>query len=192
MASTEETKLPARYPTFKYREDGMFQPRDTIALTTKAAFLSSGAGIFVAAIKASLAPNRSFKSSVLAHSRYVWLYGAVGTAYTAVEAITANLTESDSAWSTFYGGAAAGGIMGTAYKSVSKVIGGAIAVGAILSFAHWSGNFTGYGRKQAQENSRGEAIEIEKGNRQGFFDVVHRRPLSQTIDELGDLVKPFK
>lgn len=76
-------------------------------------------------------------------------------------------------------------------KTLPKVFGGAIAVGTALGLAHFTGGFNTYGRKESQENSRGEAIEVEKGNKQGFFDVVHRRPLSQTLEELGDLAKPF-
>uniref|UniRef100_A0A060T9D3 ARAD1D14542p n=1 Tax=Blastobotrys adeninivorans TaxID=409370 RepID=A0A060T9D3_BLAAD len=193
MAS--ESGPAVRYPTFKYRPYPDFEPRDTLALTSRAAVLSTGAGVFVAALKASLGPSRTSLGSIITHSRYIWLYGAVGTAYTVGEAVTANLHQKESAWNTFVGGMLAGGVMGASYKNgarVSKVIGGAIALGTILGLAHWTGNFNGYDRKEAAKQSSGEPVEVEKGDRQTFWQVVHRRPLSQTIDELGDLVRPIK
>lgn len=40
----------------------------------------------------------------------------MGTAFTLVENVSANLREKESAWNTFLGGAAAGGIMGSTCK----------------------------------------------------------------------------
>lgn len=76
-------------------------------------------------------------------------------------------------------------------KSVPKVVGFAGFLGATLGIYEWSGGVAGWGREQALQ-IKGELTELEDGQRQGFWDVVHRRPLSQTLDELGDLVKPFK
>lgn len=188
--SLEGDKKQVRYPTFNYRDYGQYQPRDTILVTARAAAISTGAGIFVSALKASLGPARTSLGSIITHSRYIWLYGAVGTAYTFGESITANLRGKESAWNTFAGGALAGGIMGSTFRSLPKVFGGGIAVGTALGLAHFTGGFNSYG-EQAQENSRGEPVEIEKGQKQGFWEVVHRRPLSQTLEELGDLAKPF-
>jgi hypothetical protein len=77
-------------------------------------------------------------------------------------------------------------------RTIPKVFGGAMAIGSLLGIMKWSGGLGGYDKQAAQKYSSGQVIEVEKGNRQGFWEVVHRRPLSQTIDELGDLVKPFK
>lgn len=64
-----------RYPRFNYRDYGEYQPRDTLAETSRAALLSTGAGVFAAAIKASLGPARTSLGSIITHSRYIWLYG---------------------------------------------------------------------------------------------------------------------
>ena len=65
-------------------------------------------------------------------------------------------------------------------------------VGTILGVAEWSGGISGLGRKQAIEGSSAEIVAIEPQQRQGFWDVVHRRPLTQTLEQLGDLAKPLK
>lgn len=192
MSGTDSSEAAVRYPRYNYRDYGSFQPRDTIAETSKNAFLSLGAGFFVAGVKGSLGPPSGAMTAILKNSRYIPLYGAAGTAYTFVECVSANLSESESAWTRFAGGAAAGAVMGSVYRSVPKVVGGALAVGTGLGFCHWAGGFLGYGPETARQNASGDVKDIEKGDRQGFWDVVHRRPLSQTIDELGDLVKPFK
>lgn len=61
-----------------------------------------------------------------------------------------------------------------------------------MAVFQWGGAIAGVGRKESIEGGHSEAVEIEKGQRQGFWDVVHRRPLSQTVDELGDLAKGLK
>lgn len=76
-------------------------------------------------------------------------------------------------------------------KSVPKVVGFATLLGSVLGIYEWSGGVAGWGREQALK-VKGQVTELEDGQRQGFFDVVQRRPLSQTLDELGDLVRPFK
>lgn len=56
----------------------------------------------------------------------MWLMrrlGAVGTAFTLVENVSANLREKESAWNTFLGGAAAGGIMGSTCKYTDGLFG---------------------------------------------------------------------
>lgn len=65
-------------------------------------------------------------------------------------------------------------------------------LGSTLGIYEWSGGAVGWGREQAL-TIKGEITELtEEGQKQGFWDVVQRRPLSQTLDELGDLVRPFK
>jgi hypothetical protein len=71
--SSSSTQI--RYPTFQLLDYGKFQPRDTISLSSKAALYSTGAGIFVSAVKASLGPERTAIGSFVKHSRYVMLYG---------------------------------------------------------------------------------------------------------------------
>lgn len=76
-------------------------------------------------------------------------------------------------------------------KTLPKIIGFATLVGSAVGIYEFSGGLAGFGREKALSVT-GELTELEDGQKQGFFDVVSRRPLSQTLDELGDLVRPFK
>lgn len=60
-----------------------------------------------------------------------------------------------------------------------------------MGIYEFSGGLTGFGRETAVKNI-GEYADLEETPKQGFWDVVQRRPLSQTYEELGDLVRPFK
>lgn len=76
-------------------------------------------------------------------------------------------------------------------KSVPKVIGFALLTGSALGIYGWSGGILGYGREDALKIAGG-ITDISEKPKQGFWEVVHRRPLSQTLEELGDLVRPFE
>lgn len=64
-------------------------------------------------------------------------------------------------------------------------------MGSATGLYEFSGGAEGWGREHAQ-TIKGEVTDLGDKPRQGFWDVVNRRPLSQTYEELGDLVKPFK
>lgn len=185
-----------RYPTLSGQKPVLdFTPRDTIGDSTKAAIVSTFFGINVALFKGTMGPYKSVFGGLRANAKHIWIFGAVGTSYTFVEAVTANLRRKESPLNPFLGGAAAGGILGSLFKSVPKIFGGALAAGLLCGFADWSGGLTGLGRDNALKGGISEATpnsDIEPGQRQGFFEVVHRRPLSQTLEELGDLAKPLK
>lgn len=76
-------------------------------------------------------------------------------------------------------------------KSIPKVIGFGLLTGSAIGLIEFAGGLEGYGRKQALARN-GDVTTLEDNQKQGFWDVVNRRPLSQTVDELGDLVRPFQ
>jgi hypothetical protein len=124
MTEGEIRPTNIRYPTLTgARLFPKFTPRDTIAVTSKAALVSTFFGFNIALIKGNLGPQKSIFGGLRANARYVWLYGAVGTAYTFVEAVSANLREHESPLNSFLGGAFAGGIMGATCKFVVIILG---------------------------------------------------------------------
>lgn len=171
-----------------------YEPKDTVYLATESAIISAGVGFLAALGRGSLRGGRTVFGELQRNARLIPLFAAVGTSYTLFESVSANLREKDSPLNGFIGGAFAGGIIGASIKNagVPKVLGGAFFVAMLMGVSKWAGGIQGFGRKEAISNSSGDFVEIDKGDRQGFWDVVHRRPLSQTIDELGDLVKPHK
>lgn len=76
-------------------------------------------------------------------------------------------------------------------KSIPKVVGFGLLTGSAIGLFEFAGGLEGFGREKALAR-KGEVITLEDDQKQGFWDVVNRRPLSQTVDELGDLVRPFK
>jgi hypothetical protein len=188
MADIRFPRIPSPQAPTKY------VPRDTIYVSAQAAIVSAGVGVIAALGKANLGPGRTIFGGLQKNARFIPIFAGVGTAYTLFEAASANLREKDSPLNAFVGGLAAGGIIGASLKKagVPKVVGGALFVGFFMAVSRWAGGASGYGRDEMITKSHGDIVEIEKGDRQGFWDVVHRRPLSQTLDELGDLVRPHK
>lgn len=181
-----------RYPYIPSpQKEPKFEPKDTIYLTGQAAFASTAVGLLVALGKANLGPGRTIFGGLQQNIRYIPIFAGVGTAYALFEAVSCNLRERNSPLNAFVGGAAAGGIIGVSLKkaSVSKVFGSALFLGSFMAVSRWAGGAAGYGRDD-MVLGHGEVAEVEKADRQGFWEVVHRRPLSQTLEELGDLVRP--
>ncbi|KAF5095141.1 hypothetical protein DV451_004788 [Geotrichum candidum] len=179
------------YPKIQLREYPDYVPHNTVELTLKTAAVSFGAGFALSAIKNSfINPKQAgiFHPKLGAH---LFVFTAAGSAFTFGQSVSANLREKNDAWNTFIGGAAAGAIIGATYKTLPKIIGFATLVGSAVGIYEFSGGLAGFGREKALSVT-GELTELEDGQKQGFFDVVSRRPLSQTLDELGDLVRPFK
>lgn len=76
-------------------------------------------------------------------------------------------------------------------KTIPKVLSFSILTGATFGIYQWSGGIVGLGRKDAPRIV-GDITDISDKPRQEFWEVVQRRPLSQTLEELGDLARPFK
>lgn len=167
-----------------------FEPRQTLENASKGAAVGALFGLNVVLIRNSLSASRTFAGGLRGNMGAVAVYSLVGAAYCGAEAISANLREQNTAANAFAGGAAAGTIIGASLqRSVAKSIGGALILGFAAATFDW-----GFNRGRTESLRGGETKQVvldDEHPKQGFWDLVHRRPLSQTIEELGDLAKQF-
>lgn len=167
-----------------------FSKHDTIAETAKATLVGSLFGLNVVLVRHSLSPSRSFLKGFSGKLGPIPLLGAVGAAYSFGQCVSANLREEESAVNAATGGALAGAIAGaTQRRPLAKSLGGAILLGFVCAAFDWGFD---RGHKESVLRVTSEKQELSEDHpRQGFWELVHRRPLSHTVEELGDLAKQF-
>ncbi|GMF02335.1 unnamed protein product [[Candida] boidinii] len=74
----------------------------------------------------------------------------------------------------------------------SKRFGVSFGIGTIFAAFTWAGgaylaeNSLNSMRRDGKVNNQTDAQDIDAERKQGFWEVVYRRPLSQTISELGE------
>lgn len=168
-----------------------FSKHDTLADTAKSALVGSLFGLNVVLVRHSLSPSRTVFKGFAGKLTPIPLLGAVGAAYAFGQSVSANLREEESAVNAGVGGALAGAIAGATLKKrpVAKSLGGALLLGFVCSAFDWGFD---RGHKESVLRVTSEKQELsEEHPRQGFWELVYRRPLSQTVEELGDLAKQF-
>lgn len=171
-----------------------FSKRDTILDTCKSAGIGALFGLQLALVRNSLSPSRTATGGFRGHLGTVGTLAIVGGAYTLGDAVSANLRERETPLNGAAGGALAGAVLGASMqgfgkRSIAKSVGGAFLLGLVVATFQWGFD---RGHKLSVESVTSEATPItEEHPRQGFWELVQRRPLSQTIEELGDLAKQF-
>lgn len=187
MSSIGGTKYPSLAGE---REVSHFAKRDTLMSSAKAGAVGAFFGLNVVLVKNSLGPSRTLLGGLRGSMAPVATYALIGASYTFAEAVSANLRGEETAANAFAGGAAAGAIAGASLRgSIAKSVGGAVILGSVAATFEWGFN---RGHKQSILGSDTVNVPItEEHPRQGFWELVQRRPLSQTIEELGDLAKQF-
>lgn len=111
-----------RYPYISLREYPEYVPHDTVNLTLAAAAYSFGAGVFATAVKNSLLKPKNAGFIYPKFGSYVFLFTATGTAFTFAESVSANIREKEDGVNSFWGGAAAGAIIGASCKCFMLMI----------------------------------------------------------------------
>lgn len=178
-----------KYPTLAGdRVIPSFEKRDAVLNAFKGTIAGSLFGLNVVLIKSSLSPSRSLLGGLRGSMGKLALFSLVGTAYAFGEAVSANLRQQETAKNSFAGGALAGAIIGAYIRNgVAKSVGGALLVGTLAATITWGFD---RGREDSLQKVTSQPVEISPEHpKQGFYELVYRRPLSQTVAELGDLAK---
>lgn len=186
-----------RYPSLDGaggREVAKFTKRDTILDTCKAGGIGALFGLNLVLVRNSLSPSRTVTGGLRGHIGAAAVFALVGSAYTFGDAVSANIRERETPLNGATGGALAGAVLGASLKgfgkrSIAKSFGGAFLLGLTAATFQW-GFDRGHDHSVNSVTSTKQEIN-EEHPRQGFWELVHRRPLSQTIEELGDLAKQF-
>ena len=188
-----------------------YQPRDAVTAAVQASVLTGGAGLFMSAVQSSLSRQNLGITGVFTKTGgntalfgglppdliciYAYVHSAIiGGSYSFAKNASANLREVDDAYNTAIGGFVGGATMGLrgecscttvnynmlkteAARTMPAVIGyGALFSIVLSAFDYTGGALSGWQRDpQADEFERKERL---RKNR--------RRPIQETIDELGE------
>ncbi|KAK9240788.1 hypothetical protein V1525DRAFT_393911 [Lipomyces kononenkoae] len=168
------------YPMHSYPP---YEPRDALIITSKAVIPAFGIGLTYAT---AMERFRHFRAplipSLLRVGKESFFLGSVGCAYQFVEVAASNLREREDGWNNFYGGLAAGGLIGVRSGTLPNVVFTSLVFGSILGLARWSGGmFGGFSKEEEPvENSKYD------GPQSDFWSVRTRVPLSETISKVGE------
>lgn len=119
-----------------------------------------------------------------------------------VEDSLMNLNEGENAINSMIG-AGVGSFLGLIIANpthFTKSLGSAVGIGIFYGFGSWAGGFgglqeTSHSNQRVEQKIRSpmDTVRGARSDRQGYWEAVYRRPLSETVEELGEgrgIVKP--
>ncbi|KAK9333249.1 hypothetical protein V1520DRAFT_382419 [Lipomyces starkeyi] len=167
------------YPIHDYPA---YEPRDALVITSKAVIPAFGIGLTYAT---AMERFRHFRAplipSLIRVGKESFFLGSVGCTYQFVEVAASNLREREDGWNNFYGGLAAGGLIGVRAGTVTNFVFTSLLFGSILGLSRWAGGiFGGFSKEDEAEHSKLE------GPQSDFWTVRSRVPLSETISKVGE------
>ncbi|KAG5366845.1 DNA polymerase alpha catalytic subunit [Yarrowia sp. B02] len=182
--SEEHVHLPS--PTFNSSTAGkQFHPYDTLGLTSQSALVGLGAGTVAAAARNSLAAGpRNIMTTFSKAGGVVTIFTGVSVAWVFTYCSVANLREKKDGWNHFWAGAATGAVLGAVKKSLPAFFGWSVLTAAGCGLFGWTGaRFNADRKASLEESPKGF---VQEDTHQTFWEVVHRRPLSLTVEQLGE------
>ncbi|KAH8880331.1 NADH-ubiquinone oxidoreductase subunit [Thozetella sp. PMI_491] len=152
-------------------EDDAYHPKDAVAGGITGALVVGTAGLFTSAVKLALQPRNLGAWSIFRHTGgTTGLFAAAGGVYQFSSYAAANLREKEDPYNTALGGFLAGGRM-------PRVIGsGAFVAVTLAVFEYTGGKLNGFGEKP----------EIDEFERKEQLRKNRRRPLEETVAEIGE------
>ncbi|KAH0542357.1 hypothetical protein FGG08_003202 [Glutinoglossum americanum] len=101
----------------------------------------------------------------------------MGGAYEFVSAASANLREKDDSWNPSIGGFFAGSVMGLRFRTIPAVLGYGAGLAVLMgTYDYTGGKLTGYSKDP----------DVDEFDRKEYLRKNRRRPIQETIDELGE------
>lgn len=176
-------------PSYHIKTENTYHPIDTISATSEAGLGSFIAGSLFSALKNSMNHKVVGPWGILgANSKAILLFTVGGSSYVFAHGVANNLREKNDAVNDFYGGLVAGTLMGTATRAVFKTVGLGLLVGVGSGLLSWGGySLTGLGKDSSYNSiDKTDPFNKETKHTQGFWEMAYRRPLSQTVNDLGE------
>jgi hypothetical protein len=185
-----EPRAYISYPSPHLTPD-KYVPVDTWASTRSAVGYASVFGLLTVATQNAVAKERLGPLGIITRSGGLWsMIVLVSGTYKLSSSVLSNLREKKDTLNEFYAGAIAGAVAGLPTKSLVKASGWSFAGGIITALVYWSGSIVGQAKTSSYahrgvgaENNFKPKSDVQK---QEFWDVLRRRPLSQTLEELGE------
>ncbi|KAK9471087.1 uncharacterized protein V1510DRAFT_421244 [Dipodascopsis tothii] len=188
--------------TFPIQEYAPYYPRDTLAMTKKYFFLGSGLGGISHVFYEYMIERRTPKFTsafVRTLSKVTLTSGAISANYIFVLCAMSNLRKTEDATNAAVTGAVTGAITGVLFKprTIPRVAGYATLGAVFLGLYTWAGKQSlqwapttvdgefDLDRANADATS-GQSLNQHGLYKGGLWQVSYRRPLSQTVEELGE------
>ncbi|KAF2827246.1 hypothetical protein CC86DRAFT_466051 [Ophiobolus disseminans] len=155
-----------------------FHARDALSNTANTALQTTAAGAIVAGVQNTLRKQNVGAMGIITRSGgIIALFTGVGAAYQFTLDATSNLRQKDDCYSEAVAGFVAGAGVGVARRSLPFMLGAGVAFSTVLTAFRFTGGWLGHGSAETDEE---EVERREKAKK------ARRRPISETIQELGE------
>ncbi|KAF1843759.1 uncharacterized protein K460DRAFT_342272 [Cucurbitaria berberidis CBS 394.84] len=160
-------------------QQATYHPRDTLSNTANTTLQTTAFGAIIAGAQNTLRKQNVGAMGIITRSGgIIALYAAVGATYQFTLDSTSNLRQKDDCYSEAIAGFAAGCGVGIARRSLPFMLGAGAAFSAVLSAYRYTNGFKGGVDLQTDGDN-----EVE---RRDELKKMRRRPLSETIEQLGE------
>ncbi|MCJ1364214.1 hypothetical protein MMC16_003323 [Acarospora aff. strigata] len=158
--------------------EAVYQPKDAIASSIKSTMITGAAGAFVSAIQNTLTKQNVTGWGVFTRTGgTIAVFAAMGGTYEFAKTASANLREKNDSWNPTIGGFLAGTMMGLRFRTVPSVLGYGAGLAVLLgTFDYTGAALTGYTKDP----------EVDEYERKELLRRNRRRPIQQTVEELGE------
>ncbi|KAK3990884.1 hypothetical protein QBC44DRAFT_58945 [Cladorrhinum sp. PSN332] len=158
--------------------DHHYKPKDAVHAGVYSGLVMGGGGLFAAAVKTSLEKTNVGSMAVFTkNGGIVATFAAVGGAYEFSRVAAANLREKDDHYNAAIGGFIAGSILGIRTGRMPRIFGYGLLTSVVLA----AYEFTGGSLK-----GRGRDPEVDEYERKQALRKNRRRPMEETIAEIGE------
>ncbi|TAQ87336.1 hypothetical protein B7494_g4309 [Chlorociboria aeruginascens] len=159
-------------------DDHTYHPKDAVKAAINGTMITGSAGLFVSAVQNTLAKSNVGPWGVFTRTgSTAAIFAGMGGAFEFTRYASSNLREKDDALNDVIGGFLAGSILGLRFGTTPAVLGfGALTAIVLGTFNYTGGALTGY-RKDP---------EVDEFDRKEYLRKNRRRPIEQTISELGE------
>ncbi|KAH7378779.1 hypothetical protein BKA66DRAFT_495285 [Pyrenochaeta sp. MPI-SDFR-AT-0127] len=156
-----------------------YHPQDALSNTVTTTLQVTAFGALIAGVENTLRKQNVGALGILTRSGGTIVYFAsAGAAYQFTKDATSNLRQKDDCYSEAVAGFATGVAAGIARRSLPFMLGAGVAFSAVFSAFRYTNGFRGVGDIRVEDDSEVERREELK--------KVRRRPLSETIEQLGE------
>ncbi|KAK2628936.1 hypothetical protein QTJ16_002039 [Diplocarpon rosae] len=155
-----------------------YHPKDTIKAAIQGTLVTGAAGGFISAIQNTLTKRNVGAWGVFTRTGgTIAVFAAVGGTYEFTRFASANLRERDDSLNPALGGFLAGSILGLRSGSAPVMLGyGALVAVVLGTYDYTGGTLSGFKKDP----------EVDEFERKQYLRKNRRRPIDQTISELGE------
>ncbi|RYO85080.1 hypothetical protein DL764_009229 [Monosporascus ibericus] len=160
-------------------EEPHFHQKNAIKSGVRGGLAGGAAGLFIAAVQNSLAKRNVGSWAVFSkHGNTIATYAVMGTTFKFTTDAAANLREKDDTLNTTIGAFVAGATLGLRAGRIPRILG----FGALFSVVFTAFEYTGGSLRGGQNR----ANDLDEYERKEFMRLNRRRPMEETVAELGE------